>query len=119
MSDNTLDTLKFLLKDSRKLAEQFAEFKTSSQQSLEQFTEFKQQLNNAIADLEERIDQLEDNQSNVGNVAASNFSQSFSNEEIEHLLDLPLEKILDVYSAEVLNVEKSSTKSSIIDSIKS
>ena len=98
MSDNTLDTLKFLLKDSRKLAEQFAEFKTSSQQSLEQFTEFKQQLNNAIADLEERIEKLEESQSNVGTVAVSNFSQSFSNEEIEHLLDLPLEKILDVYS---------------------
>ncbi|MEB3119656.1 MAG: hypothetical protein VKL41_00350 [Snowella sp.] len=98
MSDNTLDTLKFLLKDSRKLAEQFTEFKISSQRSLEQFTEFKQQLNNVIADLEERIAQLEKSQSNVENLAVSNFSQSFSNEEIEHLLDLPLEKILDVYS---------------------
>ena len=76
MSDNTLDTLKFLLKDSRKLAEQFTEFKASSQRSLEQFTEFKQQLNNAIADLEERIAQLEESQSNVGNLAVSNFSQS-------------------------------------------
>ena len=98
MSDNTLDTLKFLLKDSRKLSEQFAEFKTSSQQSLEKFTEFKQQLNNAIADLEERIEKLEESQSSVGTVAVGNFSQSFSPEEIEHLLDLPLEKILDVYS---------------------
>jgi hypothetical protein len=98
MSDNTLDTLKFLLKDSRKLAEQFTEFKVSSQQSLEQFTEFKQHLSNAISDLEQRIDQLEDNQSNLGSAPIGNFSQSFSNEEIEHLLDLPLEKILDVYS---------------------
>lgn len=80
MSDNTLDTLKFLLKDSRKLAEQFAEFKASSQQSLEQFTEFKQQLNNAITDLEERIEKLEESQSSVGTVAVGNFSQSFSHE---------------------------------------
>lgn len=98
MSDNTLDTLKFLLKDSRKLSEQFAEFKVEFQQSSEQFTEFKQQLNNAIADLENRIDKLEENQSNSGSVTVENFSQSFSNEEVEHLLDLPLARILDVYS---------------------
>ena len=91
MSDNTLDTLKFLLKDSRKLSEQFAEFKIGSQQ-------LSQQLNNAIADLEQRIDQLEESQSNLGSAPIGNFSQSFSNEEIEHLLDLPLEKILDIYS---------------------
>lgn len=80
MSDNTLDTLKFLLKDTRKLSEQF--------------TEFKQQLNDTIADLEDRIEKIEENQFNAGAFAVGNSSH----EEVEYLLDLPLARIVDIYN---------------------
>jgi hypothetical protein len=84
MDNNTLDTVKFLLRDIRKLTEQLTDLKNG-----------QDTLKTDLESLENRLIKLEENQPVSGAVAVSNYS--FSQEENETLLDLPLNRILQVY----------------------
>jgi len=57
-----------------------------------------EKLEEPIANLEERMFQIEEKQTNRGAVSATSYSQALSSQESDYLLDLPIAKILDIYA---------------------
>jgi hypothetical protein len=83
------------------LSESEKKILTSTQNMISESQEQIQSLSQNIDNLEERISQLQDNQNFV---RATSYIKDNSDQESEYLLDLPLEKILDIYheSSQVL-----------------
>ena len=83
------------------LSESEKKIQTSTQNMITESQEQIQSLSQNIDNLEERISQLQDNQNFV---RATSYIKDNSDQESEHLLDLPLDKILDIYheSSQVL-----------------
>ncbi len=94
MNDNTLETIKLLLKDSQKIQKDNREL---SKQLVALQSE-NQKLTETLVNLEERLFELEQNQLSKSVAATSYATPSPSGEELERLLDLPLSRILDAYS---------------------
>jgi hypothetical protein len=85
MDENTLDTVKFLLRDIRKLTEQFTDLKNG-----------QDTLTTDLEDLENRLIKLEESQLGIGAFPVSNYG--FTTEESNAILDLPLSRVIEVYS---------------------
>lgn len=88
MESNIVETLKFLMRDIRKLADVVQELKKASHE-----------LNADIVDISERLEILEEGRLVAANSAASatGADPAHENSEADRILDLPLKRVLDLY----------------------
>lgn len=86
MDANIVETLKLLLKDTVQLSKRVKETDNRSQN-----------LEDELTELQARLTLLENSQPTGGAVAAGLSSAAIAADEANYLLDLPLERIIDVY----------------------